>query len=387
MSTTYLDNAATTYPKPPSVVKALEDAAKTAFGNAGRASHTPARLAAELAFDCRCKIAEAFGGECERVVFCLNATHALNLAIKALTPDNTHLLLSDIEHNATLRPVHALKEKGVSYSLFRSFAENGRDTAAVLASLEKELRPNTVGVIAAHRSNCLPIELPLRPIGDFCHKHGLFFIVDAAQSAGSAEIDLESLHISALCAPSHKGLYGIRGAGFVLFGKNVDENTLHPLIEGGSGSDSQKREMPDTLPERLEAGTQPIEIIAALSAGLDFVNQITPKTIAEKEAYLARYLADRLAALSNLRVYFKSRAPTGTVLFNLAGQNASEVAKALDDYGIALRDGLHCAPLAHHHTHTEEIGALRASFGYFNTEKDADTLVYALKDLRRKTRT
>lgn len=378
----YLDNAATTYPKPPSVLAAFNRAAKEAFGNAGRASHAPARAAAELAFECRSAIADAFSGECERVVFASNATHALNLAIKAITKDDCHLLLSDIEHNATLRPVHALRARGVSYSLFQSYAENGRDTEAILASLEKRLTPHTKGVIVNHRSNCLPLEMPLKAIGDFCHRHRLFFIVDASQSAGACEIDLEDCHITALCAPSHKGLYGMRGAGFALFGKTADERALSPLLEGGSGSDSQSLTMPELLPERLEAGTLPVEILASLSAGLAFVKSETAEEIAKKEAYLSAYLKDRLLSLPHIRVYFPKRKPLGTVLFNVIGKNASEIAEQLDAMGICLRDGLHCAPLAHRHTNTEAIGAVRASFGYFNREVDADALVYALKELR-----
>ncbi len=386
MTAVYLDNAATTYPKPPAVLAAFTEAAKTAYGNAGRGAHFAARNAADVLFDTRLAIAEHFGGEAERVVFTPNATYALNLTVKALTPDHSHLLLSDVEHNATLRPVASLAAKDVSYSLYRSFAENGGDTEAVLASLEKGLRPNTVGVIACHRSNCLPVELPLKAIGDFCKKRKLFFIVDASQSAGSADIDLNAMSITALCAPSHKGLYGLRGAGFALFSKSVPDDSLQTIIEGGSGSDSRSEKMPPLLPERLEAGTLPIECIAAFKAGLDFVNKTSCEEIGKKEAYLAHYLKDRLLTLPDLRVYYPRRTSFGTVLFNHARKDAATVAKLLDERGIALRDGLHCAPLAHRHTKTEAIGALRASFGYFNTEKDADALIYALKDLSVKRR-
>ena len=382
--THYLDNAATTYPKPDGVMKAFLESASYAYGNAGRASHQSAASASALLFDAREKIANHFGAECERVVFSENATHALNLAIHALTPDRSHLLLSDIEHNAVLRPVHALASRGVTYSLFQSFAENGRDREAMLSSLEKNLRPNTVGVIACHRSNCLPVELDLVAIGDFCRRHQLFFIVDAAQSAGSAVIDMQKAHITALCAPSHKGLYGLRGAGFAIFSKDVRDTDLLPLTLGGSGGDSRLFTMPDYLPERLEAGTRPIEIIAALSKGVDFVTKTTPDEIRRKEEYLSRYLKDRLLKLPFVRVYFPRRDAVGCLLFNLSGQSASSVAEALSERGIALRDGLHCAPLAHRHTKTEKIGALRASFGYFNTEDDADALVYALKDVAMK---
>lgn len=383
MTRIYLDNAATTYPKPPEVIRTFQSAFNEAYGNAGRGAHLAARRGAELVFETRCAIANAFGSACERCVFTTNATHALNLAIKSLTPDNSHILLSDIEHNAVLRPVASLAKRGVSYSLYQSFAENRRDTAALLASLEKSLQKNTKVVIACHRSNCLPIELDLKAIGGFCQKHGLHFIVDASQSAGSAEIDLEAFGITALCAPSHKGLYGLRGAGFLLLSKKIPDETLATLIEGGSGGDSSNTSMPALLPERLEAGTLGVEIIAAFKAGLDFVRKTTPDEIARKEAYLARYLKSRLSKMPDVRVYFPTRDPFGCVLFNHARLDSATAARLLDERGIALRDGLHCAPLAHRHTKTESLGALRASFGYFNTEADADALLYALKDIRK----
>lgn len=383
--TVYLDNAATSYPKPRAVLTAVTRAAKTAYGNAGRASHAPAREASELTFDCRGEIASLFGGESERVVFAANATAALNLAIKALTPRDSHLLLSDMEHNAVLRPVTALQARGVSHSFYRVIAngipDKKRDGAAVLASLTASLRPNTVGVIACHRSNVLPIEAPLEAIGQFCKERGLFFIVDASQSAGAAAIDIERMHITALCAPSHKGLYGIRGTGFVLFGKAVRDETLATLIEGGSGSDSRNALMPELLPERLEAGTLPVEAIAALAEGVRFVKKTKEETIGAKEAYLAAYLKSRLLRLPSVRVYCPARSEGSIVLFNVAGKSAEEVADLLDSRGIALRAGLHCAPLAHRLVETETIGALRASFGYDNTEADADSLVYALKQI------
>ena len=383
MNYVYLDNAATAYPKPPSVESAFLTAAHTAFGNAGRSSHHPARLAADCLYDCRSRIASHFGGDATRVVFCESATHALNLAIKALTPPDSHLLLSHMEHNATLRPTYALQKKGVSYSLYACGAKGAsneqEDTAAVLASLEKQRKQNTVGVIACHRSNCLPLTLPLQAIGDYCHKNGLFFIVDAAQSAGTCRIDLERCHITALCAPGHKGLMGFRGTGFVLFGKAVKDEALQTLLEGGSGSDSLALTMPSLLPERLEAGTRPIEVIAALAEGIRFVEGVGCESIGEKEAYLSAYLKDRLKRLKHIRLLMPHRTSHATVLFQVDGKSPSAVAEALSDGGICLRDGLHCAPLAHRLVGSEKTGALRASFGYFNTERDADALVYALK--------
>lgn len=387
--TVYLDNAATTYPKPVSVERAFLSAAKEAYGNAGRSSHPPAVLAAERLYECRSAIADAFGGFPERVVFTENATHGLNLIIKALTPSGGHLLLSDIEHNATLRPTVALGEHGVSYSLFRTSADlhspdPARDEAALLHSLKASLRPDTVGVIACHRSNCLPIELPLSAIGRFCREHGLFFIVDASQSAGACRIDAEALGITALVAPSHKGLYGYRGAGFVMVSRNVPDETLHTLTEGGSGSDSRSPEMPSLLPERLEAGTRPVEILASLRAGLRFTETVGRERIGEKEVYLSEYLKSRLLALPRIIVHLPKRKSRGTVLFSPLDTDPVSLCAFLSERGVCLREGLHCAPLAHRLIGTEATGALRASFGWFNSESDADALIYALRDRPRQ---
>ncbi len=381
MKSIYLDNAATSYPKPPEIMDAFRDAATIGYGNAGRSSHKAALQASELLYKTRESIASLFGGDADRVVFTENATHALNLAIKSMTPPNSHLLLSDIEHNAVLRPVEALKEKGVTYSLFSAFSPRSHARDALLAALTAALKRNTVGVIACHRSNILPIELPLDVIGQFCKEHNLFLIVDASQSAGSAPIDCEACGITALAAPSHKGLYGLRGAGFALFSKNVAAEKLATLTEGGSGSDSKSPQMPLFLPERLEAGTRPIEILAALSAGVAFVKREGIKTIGDKERYLGNYLTARLMSEKKLRVYLPNASSHGIVLFNHQRHPASFVAKVLDEVGIALRDGLHCAPLAHRLSGTSDCGALRASFGFFNTERDADELVYALRHL------
>ncbi len=383
MSFVYLDNAATSYPKPDGVAEAVLSATKEAGGNPGRSSHTLARRAADLVYDCREALAAHFGGKAERVVFTENATYALNLAITGLLPKGAHVLLSNIEHNATLRPVASLAREGVSYDFFSAEGHFEGDTESVLASLKSKLRHNTAAIIACHRSNILPIELPLEPIADFAGRHGLYLIVDASQSAGSTRIDVDKLGISALAAPAHKGLFGIRGCGFVLFGKHIEPSRLTPLIAGGSGSDSESLAMPNILPERLEAGTLPVEAIAALKAGVDFVERVGIDTVRQKEEYLAAYLRERLLGIRGIRLYYPRRTAGSTLLFNLADKSPSSVAAFLNGRGIALREGLHCAPLAHRLSGTLITGALRASFGYFNTREDADALVAALRDIAR----
>ena len=379
MKTVYLDNAATSYPKPPSVVKAVTDAIESFGGNPGRSSHSLARKTADAVFDTREAVASLFGGQSERVVFTASATQALNIAILGLVPKNSHVLISDIEHNAVLRPVAA----HASYSIYQSAARFPGDNALLLASLEQNLRPNTSAVIACHRSNILPIELPLDVIGDFAKRHHLHFIVDASQSAGVCEINIEKSGISALCAPFHKGLFGIRGGGFVLFNKALSAESIQPFVMGGSGSDSQSLRMPNDLPERLEAGTLPVEAILSLKAGIAFLNEVGISPIRTKEEALAAYLRERMLSLPFLRLYMAKDRSGSVVLFNLRNRSPAEVASQLDDCGIALREGLHCAPLAHRLCGTEESGALRASVGYFNTRDDIDYLIDTLKTIHR----
>ena len=375
MNLVYLDNAATSYPKPPSVLKAVTDAIESFGGNPGRSSHSLARKTADAVFDTREAVASLFGGQSERVVFTASATQALNIAIRGLVPKNSHVLISNIEHNAVLRPVAT----HTTYSIYPSYTDPGQ----ILSSLERNLRPDTSAVIACHRSNILPIELPLDIIGSFTKKHHLHFIVDASQSAGVCEINVEKSGISALCAPFHKGLFGIRGGGFVLFNQALKTESIQPFVLGGSGSDSQSLTMPTDLPERLEAGTLPVEAILSLKAGINFVNEVGISQIRTKEEALAAYLRERMLSLPFLRLYTANRQSGSVVLFNLRNRSPAEIASKLDENGIALREGLHCAPLAHRLCGTEKSGALRASVGYFNTKDDIDYFIDTLKTIHR----
>ena len=376
MKQVYLDNAATSFPKPACVVDAVTSAVKTLGGNPGRSSHSLARKTADAVFDTREAVADFFGGKSERVVFTLSATQALNMAIHALVPKNSHVLISDIEHNAVLRPIasHA------SYSTYP--VRSSHD--ALLTALKQNLKPNTTAIIACHRSNILPIELPLDVIGQFAQAHKLHFIVDASQSAGVCEINMEKLGISALCAPFHKSLFGIRGGGLLLFGNDVAQDSLAPLILGGSGNDSQSLLMPNELPERMEAGTPPVEAILSLQAGIAYINKIGMQNIRQKEETLTTYCKQRMLSLPFVRVYMANQNVGSVILFNLQGHSPTVVAKELDDNNIALREGLHCAPLAHRLSGTQKSGALRASIGYFNTKDDIDYLIDTLKQIQRK---
>lgn len=385
MHTLYLDNAATSYPKPPAVLSAVQYAMREGGGNPGRSGHRLARAAGQLVYDTRVAIASLFGDDApEHVVFTHNATYAINLALKACLRAGDHVILSNLEHNAVLRPIVAMTQTGLcSYSTFSVPTDTPPDEAweaAVLRSLAACVRPNTRAVVVTHTSNLCGITLPLQKIGDFCHAHRLLFFVDASQSAGCIEIDAPRMHVDALCFPAHKGLYGIGGCGAILFSRRLFEksDTLQTRIEGGSGVHSRERTMPSFLPERLEAGTLPVIPIAALGAGIRFVSEVGVAQIGAHEASLAKDLKERLATLPSCTVYAPAH-HTGVVLFNCEGITPQSLGAYLDEAEVCVREGLHCAPLAHEALGTGENGAVRVSFGAYNRPQDVDRFFSALK--------
>lgn len=376
-SVIYLDNGATSFPKPESVLKAMQNTLVNEGGNAGRGSHKLSLKAAQRVFSVREKIASLFGfDDPENVIFTKNCTESLNICLRGILKSGDHFLISDIEHNSVLRPAHALGKEGVSYSVYRSLAPN------LLYEIEKLIRPNTKLIVASHRSNILPIELPIYDIATLCKKRGIFLVIDAAQSAGSSVTDIKKLGKCAICAPGHKGLFGPTGTGFVIFSSDFPSQEISPLTFGGSGSASAELDMPQLFPERLEAGTVNTVGIAGLGAGVDFVRSIGVGYIREHERELAAYCKQMLLSIGNVNVYMPSRSGVGTLLFNVSNMPSEEVSKFLDDKNICTRAGLHCAYLAHKLNSTEKTGAVRVSFGIFNTKKDAESLYFALKSLR-----
>lgn len=373
----YLDNAATTYPKPESVYQRATEAIRQCGGNPGRGVHPLAMASLDAVYSAREAVASLFGGAPERVVFTHNATEALNLAIKGLVKPGGHILISEIEHNSVLRPVHALSKAGCSYDLYsvRGSADE------ILASIRSKIRPETCLIVACHRSNVAAITLPIARIGDLCRKQGIRFVVDASQSAGAVPIDLSRMKIDALCAPGHKGLFGLMGSGFVLFGKEILDGEIATLYEGGSGLASFLPSMPDVLPERLEAGTLPVPAIASLCAGIEYVRQIGPEQIGKTESELLWSACDRLLSTRRVRFYGPLRLPGSTAIFNVENRAPQEVSAYLADRGICTRAGIHCSPLAHKLLATPKGGAVRISLSPFNTVRDIDALWTAVREM------
>jgi len=372
--TVYFDNAATSYPKPAAVVRAVTEALRTA-GNPGRGSHRLAETAAELVYDCRAVAAEMFGAEPERVVFTAGATHALNAAVKGLAEPGCHILIDNYAHNAALRPVAALASAGLAeYDVYDADGDEER----VLANIVQKLRPTTRLLIATHQSNICSHILPIGSIGRLCREYGIHLIVDAAQSAGHLTVDLRTMNITALCVPGHKGLFGPMGVGMLISAPNV---TYKTIFEGGAGIHSLDAAMPEELPERLEAGTLPLPAIAGLLAGIRYVRQTGLQEICLHECTLTSVLTGRLREISGVTLYGES---VGSVVgFNVAGYSPAEVGAHLASRGICVRTGYHCAPLAHRTVGSFENGSVRVSVSHLNRMTEIDRLVNAVRDLQK----
>ena len=362
----YLDNAATTLPKPPEVRAAVADALAH-FGSLGRSGHRAAALAEEMAYTCRETAAELFDASPEQVVFTMNCTHGLNLALHTLVSTGDRIVVSGYEHNAVLRPLVGLGAQIVSARcpLF--------DQTAALSAFEELVTEDTKAVVINHVSNVFGFVQPLDEIAALCRGRGVPLIVDAAQSAGVLPLSLRELDAAFIAMPGHKGLYGPMGTGLLLCG-----NLPEPLLRGGTGSASRSMEMPDDLPDRVEAGTQNVPGIAGLLAGLCFVRACGTEVIADRERRLKDRLAASLTGLPDLRVFLSAQAQTGVLSFCAGDRDCEILGRELAERNFAVRAGLHCAPLAHETAGTLKTGTVRVSFSAFSTEADADRFAEAV---------
>ena len=375
----YLDHAATTFPKPAAVLREVQDCMRYRGGNPGRSSHTLALSAASDLYACREAAADFFGLSThpERVVFTMNTTHALNIVLKGLLRQGDHAVCSDMEHNAVYRPLYRMQKEGrITFDTFNTLVDRpDRTPAMIVDSLRKAIQPNTRLVVVSHASNICSASLPLWEIGHFCRRRGVLFVVDAAQSAGHLPIDMNGMCIDALCVPGHKGLYGPQGCGMLLLGERLSPADLpDTLTEGGNGVDSLEGDMTLVLPERHESGTPPTPAISGLLQGIRFVQAIGVDRIREHEESLYCYARDRLSRIPRIRMAVPFHVGS-VLLFNVDGYTSDEVAAELDRHDICVRAGFHCAALGHRTLRTPPTGAVRASFGWFNTPRDVDALV------------
>ncbi len=375
----YLDHAATSWPKPTAVHRAVYDCMTRAGGNPGHGSHALSDAAAQIVYDCRCALAETFGAKPERVIFTGGATHAINLALHGALRQGDHVLCSDMEHNAVYRPLFALRERGViEFDTILSPASDPRaGTARIITDAAAKRKPNTRMLVCSHVSNIVSSVMPLAALGAFCKRHSMLFCVDAAQSAGHLPIDMRQMQIDMLCIPGHKGLYGPQGCGALILGEGVE---LTPLLQGGNGVLSLSGAMPELPPERYETGTLPTPAIAGLLAGLCEVNARGIQTIAAQDRHLYDRARAMLSHFEGIRVFAPHcRGPV--LLFAHDRIPADALGAELDRHGICVRSGFHCAALGHGTLGTPDTGAVRLSFGMDTTSSDLDALYSALKHI------
>lgn len=377
MKSIYLDNAATTWPKPNCVPEAITDAMIRCGGNPGRGGHRLALAAGELLYEAREHTASFFG--CDdpfRVSFSQNITMAINLVLRGFLRQGDHVLISPMEHNAVMRPLKAL---GISWDVLDSDSNGHVDVSAVSG----KIRENTRMIIICHESNVSGVVQPIREIGETARKNGLFLLTDCAQSAGHLPLDIESDRIDFLCFTGHKGLMGPTGTGGVIFGSRVDVGRITPLICGGTGSLSESYDQPDFLPDRFESGTQNVCGLAGLNAGIGWIESQGLDKLSEKGQRLMKRLRDGLMVIPGVHCY----AGEGQVLsVTIDGTDNGTAAGELEErWKIMTRIGLHCAPLAHRTLGTFPAGTIRFAVSPFTTEQEIDTCIAACSVLAEES--
>ncbi len=375
----YLDNAATTQRKPQQVLDAVVQA-MTTMGNASRGAHGSALEAARAVYNTRAKLAKLF--ECSRadhVVFTSNSTEALNIAIRGTLNPGDHVISTDLEHNSVLRPLYLLEETGV---ISLDFVPANRQGQVDYADFERLLKPNTRAIVCTHASNLTGELLDIRRIGVFAKQKGLLLIVDASQTAGCVPIDMEAMGVDILCFTGHKGLYGPQGTGGLCIREGVE---IRPFKVGGSGVQSYNPHQPEEYPTRLEAGTLNSHGIMGLSAALDFLEQTGVQAIADYEHDLMYRFYNGVKDIPGVTVYgdfTPGHNRTAVVALNIRDYDSSAVSDELAmGFDIATRPGAHCAPRMHRALGTQEQGAVRFSFSWFNTAEEVDEAIAAVKEL------
>lgn len=373
----YLDNGATSFPKPLSVRQNVDISLKKFSANPGRSGHSLSLRAAKEIFECRKRLKELFNVNSEEeIIFTENCTMALNTVIFGLPSEGDHVLISSMEHNSVTRPLESLKDKGVTYSTF-DYSYDDNETVDNVRNL---IKPETKLVICTHASNVFGFRFPIERICALCHAYGILFCVDSAQSAGVFDIDVGTNQYDFVCMSGHKSLYGQMGTGVLI----LNNRNLKPLLYGGTGTESVKKSQPEGLPEKFESGTQNMNGISGLKAGVDFVKNRGIKNIYNHEYKLAKRLFNGLANNRKVITYNKSFdygkvAPV--VSFNIDGVYSEDLVAKLNKYGIMTRGGLHCSPLAHTTMNTIENGTVRVVPGAFNTINDINYLLNVIRKL------
>lgn len=367
----YLDNPATSMKKPQVVYNMMYRNTVNNSVNAGRGSHYASLKGIEGIIATQEQLADIFNvSNPERIAFTNNATYALNMAIGGFLAPTDHVVITSMEHNSVLRPVHKL----CSYTI----VEADKTGMVNPADIENAIQANTKLIISTHASNVCGTIMPIAEIGKICKKRNITFLVDSAQTAGVIPIDVEKMNISMLAFSGHKGLMGPMGTGGLYVSDKVN---LSPIIVGGTGTESQNREQPTAMPDMLHSGTMNTPAIMTLGESVKFIKNVGIASIGENEKNLAVYLIDGLKNIKGVTVYGRYKENrNGTVAFNIWDMDSQEVSEILNGvYKIATRGGYHCAYIAHQTLGTELIGCVRVGFGFFSQKSDADALLYAVK--------
>jgi len=374
----YLDNAATTYPKPECVYEAIMDCMKNYCANPGRAGHKLAMKAAREIYDTRENIAKLFNVDNPmNIVFTNNATDSLNLAIKGLVKSGDHIITTSMEHNSVIRPIKALEKNNVENTVVQC----DKDGFLNIEDLKSAIKPNTKLIVTTHASNVCGTLIDIKSVGEVAKENNILYLVDASQTAGVYDIDTKKINVDMIAAPGHKCLLGPQGTGILYIREGLELNILK---EGGTGSKSEDLFQPNLLPDKYESGTHNTPGIVGLNQGVKFILEEGIENIRKHEEDLCEYMLNRLEEVPNIVIYGPkdSKKRAAVISINIGNMDSGEITFLLDsEYDIATRSGIHCAPLAHKTLGTLEQGAVRFSLGYFNTKQDIDTAIEALKQI------
>ena len=374
----YFDNGSTSWPKAPNVAEAMAGLLKNGAFNINRGNYEGAYEIEGIVLDTREQLARLFHARDSRnVIFTPGITYSLNYFIKGFLKPGAHVLVSGLEHNAVMRPLKQMEAKGVAYDAVRT----QEDGTVHPESVEEAVRGNTKAVIMLHASNVCGTILPIREIGEICRRHHLFFAVDTAQSAGTIPVDMEECNIDFLAFTGHKGLLGPQGIGGFLVSEELDGG-MEPYIAGGTGSQSDSLDMPQSLPDKYESGTLNLPGIIGLHAALSYIEDTGIETIHRRKMELTRYFLERIAEFPDIRVAGKkgTKDRVAVVSLDFLGKDNAVAAFELEQqYGIMTRVGLHCAPAAHQTLHTYPQGTVRFAFGIENTEEEIDLCLEGLR--------
>lgn len=377
----YLDNAATSWPKPEIVYRTMDEFARTKAGNPGRGSHSLANSSRDTIEETRRLVARLINvSEAARVIFTLNCTDALNMGLKGLLKPGDHVITSTLEHNSVIRPLRKLERQGIKVERLAPSPGTG---AVSPGSIEAAINPGTRLVVMTHASNVSGTIQPIAEYGEVVRRHKLIFMVDAAQTAGKFPIDVPAANIDLLAFSGHKGLMGPSGTGVLYIGERV---SLETVREGGTGSHSEEEEQPVEMPYRYECGTSNHLGLCGLGAGIKFIFKTGPDKICAHESEITASLINGLKGIAGVTLYCAEEGldQSPVFAFNLKGYQPGEVGAILDQaFDIKVRTGLHCAPVAHRTLGTYPLGSIRLSPGYFNTMEEAEQTIRAVAQIAR----